>query len=597
MESAGGRYVIVFNGEIYNHRELRAELGTDDASAPDATPNQRTTFAQTPRPVFRGGSDTEVLLMAIQRWGLQSAVRRCVGMFAFVLWDRQRRQLHLVRDRLGEKPLYYGRQGETFLFASELKALRAHAQYCGEVDRDALAMFLQHGYVPGPRSIYRDIFKLPPGTILTLQRDGHGQWSHGAPVAYWSVEQQLQQAAAAPFSGNAHEAVNELDRLLQQTIRDEMVADVPVGAFLSGGVDSSLVVALMQAQSSRPVRTFTIGFDEDQYNEAHHARKVAQHLGTEHTELYVTPRQAQDVIPNLPALYDEPFADSSQIPTYLVAQLARQHVTVSLSGDGGDELFCGYSRYTAMRSFWTVFGLLPKPVRQTLGQGIRAFPLFHAPESGTWARKIHWAGRLLAANGAEDAYRLAISTWKKPEDLVVGASGALSGFPRKNTSSLQRYMMQADLLGYLPDDILVKVDRATMGVSLESRAPLLDHRVVEFSLRLPMNLLLRGGQSKWLLRQVLYRYVPRELIERPKMGFGVPIDTWLRGPLRAWAEASLDERRLRQDGFFNPAPIREKWLAHLSGQQNWASHLWNVLMFQSWWTDGQANASIIQRAA
>jgi asparagine synthase (glutamine-hydrolysing) len=595
MESASGRYVIVFNGEIYNFRELRAEL--DTLPPANAGADQHTVFSDAARHRFRGGSDTEVLLAAIEQWGLEAAVRRCTGMFAMALWDRQRRQLQLVRDRLGEKPLYYGKQGDTFLFASELKALRAHDHFRGDIDRDALAKFLRHGYVPGPRSIYRDIFKLPPGTILTLTRSERGHWSHAEPTAYWSVQEQLEHAASAPFSGSPQEAVDELDRLLQQTIGDEMVADVPLGAFLSGGVDSSLIVALMQAQSSRPVRTFTIGFHEDRYNEAHHARRIAEHLGTDHTELYVTPREACGVIPELPWLYDEPFADSSQIPTCLVARLARRHVTVSLSGDGGDELFCGYTRYTAMRTFWNVFRLLPRPLRRALGTSIHTVPTLRAPQSGTLARKIYWAGRLLAAASDEDAYRLVVSTWRNPEDVVLGSDAAQSGFPRKQSRSLQRYMMHADLIGYLPDDILVKVDRATMGVSLESRAPLLDHRIVEFSLKLPLQLLLRNGQTKWLLRQVLYRYVPREMIERPKMGFGVPIDAWLRGPLRDWAEELLDEHRLLQDGFFHPAPVREKWIAHLSGGQNWTAHLWNVLMFQAWHSQLGAKDSLTHRAA
>jgi asparagine synthase (glutamine-hydrolysing) len=584
MVSASGRYVIAFNGEIYNHLALRAELETAGCA-----------------PAWRGHSDTETLLATIEAWGVEATLKKAVGMFALALWDRETRTVTLARDRMGEKPLYYGWQGGVFLFGSELKALRAHPAFVGEIDRGALALYLRHNYVPGPFSIYRGICKLPPGTYLHLSERDVQARALPAPQPYWSVHQAVRYGQSHPFTGSDAEAVQLLDGLLRQSIRGQMLADVPLGAFLSGGVDSSTVVALMRTQASRPVKTFTVGFHEQDYNEAEQAHAVAAHLGCEHTELYVSAEQAMAVIPRLPALYDEPVADSSQIPTFLVAQLAREHVTVSLSGDGGDELFGGYNRYFWTGRIWNKLGRLPLSIRRTLAG------FLVAPSPQAWNRvfrafkpllpqrlqvslagdKVHKLAELVMLDSTEAVYRDLVSHWKHPaEELVIGASEPETILQRPQDwpalGSLEERMMYLDQMTYLPDDILVKVDRAAMGVSLETRVPLLDHRVVEFAWRLPLHMKIRNGQGKWLLRQVLYRYVPQSLIERPKMGFGVPLDRWLRGPLRGWAEDLLSEARLEREGFFRPAPIREKWAEHLSGRRNWAYYLWDVLMFQAW---------------
>ena len=580
MMSASERYAIAFNGEVYNFEALREELTRQNAA-----------------PVFRGHSDTEVMLAAIEAWGLEAAVKRFVGMFAFALWDRQEQVLHLVRDRLGIKPLYYGWAGDTFLFGSEVKALKAHPAFHPEIDRDSLTLLLRHNYIPSPYSIYKGIRKLPPGTILTLNGSRESE-----PIAYWSVREAAEAGLADPFCGTDAEAIEQLDVLLRDAVGLRMIADVPLGAFLSGGIDSSIVVALMQAQSSRPVKTFSIGFRENGYDEAPHAAKVAKHLGTDHTELYLSSEDALAVIPSLPSLYDEPFSDSSQIPTLLVSQLARRHVTVSLSGDGGDELFGGYNRYFAGQGLWDKVGWMPDGLRRTAASAMTAIPPHlvdslmgkfgsKLPKSlahGGVSNKLAKVAGILCVNSPEEMYKNLVSHWEDPASIVLGADSGEPPTPLTRKTDWRwlpeftQRMMYLDTLTYLPDDILCKVDRASMGVSLEARVPLIDHRVVEFSWRVPLSLKIRDGQGKWLLRQVLYRYVPRELIERPKMGFGVPIDTWLRGPLRDWAEALLDESRLRNEGFFQPAPIRAKWAAHLSGQQNWQYHLWDILMFQAW---------------
>ncbi len=583
MQSASGRYVIIFNGEVYNFSALREELEVKGHR-------------------FRGHSDTAVMLAAIEEWGLEAAVKRFVGMFAIVLWDRQERRLSLVRDRLGIKPLYYGWMGDTFLCASELKALRAHPSFRPEIDRGALTLYMRHNYVPHPYSIYKGIRQLPPGTILTLGPTGRRatDGDFPSPVPYWSAQEVAERGVADAFTGTDREAIEEMDTLLREAVRLRMVADVPLGAFLSGGVDSSTVVALMQAQSEQPVKTFTIGFNEERYNEATHARAIADHLGTDHTELYVTPEQALSIIPSLPQMYDEPFADSSQLPTFLVSQLTRRHVTVSLSGDGGDELFGGYTRYAVARSIWGKVGWLPPRARVGLARGIRSVSRSSydrwlgrlAPYTGRFGSvgrvgdKLHTLSEVLAVRDRDDLYRRLVSHTPSPHSLVLGGyepPTALTG--RRRRIRLHDYtqrMMYVDTVSYLPDDILTKVDRASMAVSLEARVPLLDHRVVEFAWRLPMSLKVRDGQGKWILRQVLYRYVPRQLIERPKMGFGVPIDIWLRGPLREWAEALLNERRLREEGFLDPDTVRSMWRDHLSGERNSQGRLWNILMFQAW---------------
>ncbi len=573
MHSACGRFVMVFNGEIFNFRALRAEL----------------------EPLghrFRGHSDTEVMLAAIREWGLEPAVRRFIGMFAFALWDRERRSLHLVRDRLGIKPLYYGWAGDVFLFGSELKALRAHPRFRGEIDRNAVALLMRYNYVPTPHSIYRGVFKLSPGTILTLHRDA----PKPTPVPFWSAREVVERGLAEPFSGSDEEAIQRLDALLRDAVKLRMESDVPLGAFLSGGIDSSTVVALMQAQSARPVKTFTIGFHEQAYNEATYAKAVARHLGTEHCDLYVEPSQALNLIPSIPDWYDEPFADQSQLPTFLVSQMTRQHVTVALSGDGGDELFAGYDRYFWAVLLWRVLSWIPLKLRNRMASLITSLPPSSIDRIAAWfptrslpamtGDRSHKLATALVLDSEGAVYRRLQSHWEDPQFLVPGAreprgilwdetlAEAIPGF-------LER-MQFLDLVTYLPDDILTKVDRASMAVSLEARVPLLDHRVVELAWRLPISMKVRSGTRKWILRQVLYRYVPKRLIERPKMGFGVPIDIWLRGPLRDWAEGLLDEKRLGREGYFNPLPIRQKWGEHLSGKRNWQYPLWDVLMFQAW---------------
>lgn len=577
MVSADGRYIIVFNGEIYNFLELRSQLESVGYK-------------------FRGHSDTEVMLACFSKWGLHEGVKRFNGMFAFALWDCRERLLHLVRDRLGEKPIYYGFLGNNFVFASELKALRNHPNFQKEIDRDVLALYLRHSYIPAPYSIYRGIYKLPPGTIITY----NGADASPLPVAYWSAKASAELGVAHPFVGSEQEAVEQLDGLLKDAVRMRMVADVPLGAFLSGGIDSSLVVALMQAQSSQAVKTFTIGFYEDAYNEAQFAKQVAQHLGTDHTELYVSPEEALSVIPKLPTLYDEPFSDVSQIPTFLVSGLARKHVKVALSGDGGDELFAGYYRYFLCQSIWQQIGWMPPMLRYAVANILSSI----SPK--TWSRgfanlntllptklksenigdKLHKLAEIIAVSNAEAMYARLSSYWKHPEAIVIGSSEPTTAFNDcrywARLNNFAKHMMYVDAVTYLPDDILVKVDRASMGISLEGRIPLLDQRVVEFAWKIPLSMKMQGSQGKWLLRQVLYRYVPKNLIDRPKMGFGVPIDKWLRSPLRDWAEALLDETRLKSEGFLNPQPIRQKWKEHVTGIRNWQYYLWDVLMFQAW---------------
>lgn len=595
MVSVSGRYVIVFNGEIYNHLELRQELGKGTLPPAPSPAGVRGEIA------WRGHSDTETLLAGFEAWGIEATLKKTVGMFAIALWDRAERILTLARDRMGEKPLYYGWQGKTFLFGSELKALKAHPAFRGEINRDAITLLLRHNYIPAPYSIYKGIRKLSPGTWLQIPFGmGRDAAQEEEPQAYWSLRDVSRAGQAVPFAGSEVEAVDALEEILKRSIGLQMMADVPLGAFLSGGIDSSTVVALMQTQSTRPVKTFTIGFNEAGYNEAEDAKKVARYLGTEHTELYISPQEAMAVIPKLPTLYDEPFSDSSQIPTFLVSQMARRYVTVSLSGDAGDELFGGYNRYFQGRKIWNKIRRIPRPLRglaakmitsvspQRLDRIAEAFSSMIPGElrAGRAGDKLHKLAEIIDKESPEALYKELVSHWKSPSSVVMDSHEPPTVISdRSQWADMDDFtlrMMYLDTMTYLPDDILVKVDRAAMGVSLETRVPFLDHNVVEFAWRLPLSLKVRNGQSKWILRQVLYKYVPAELIERPKMGFGVPIDTWLRGPLRDWAEELLNENRLRQEGFFEPAPIREKWVEHLSGKRNWQYHLWDVLMFQAW---------------
>ena len=572
MQSANERFVMVFNGEIYNFAALRDELHALGYN-------------------FRGTSDTEIMLAAISEWGLKKAVTRFNGMFAFALWDRQEHSLSLVRDRLGIKPLYYGWIGNSLVFGSELKALRAFHGFQGQIDRNALTLFMRYSYIPAPYSIYQGIFKLPPASMLTIHQNA--QTRDQQPEIYWDVREVVQNNIAQPFQGNEAEAIDALESHLIKSIGLRMIADVPLGAFLSGGIDSSVIVALMQKQSSRPIRTFTIGFNEAGFDEALKAKEVASYLKTDHTQLYLSPNETRAIIPNLPTLYDEPFADPSQIPTFLVSQLARQHVTVSLSGDGGDELFGGYNRYFWTKRIWGTAGWLPTSFRSWVAKGVTSIPpqnwdrLLSGSRLPNPGDKVHKLSTILSAPNPEAIYLQLVSQWQNPANLVIGGSEPLTILtdPSRwmNTRSLTEKMMSLDLVTYLPDDILAKVDRASMGTSLEARAPFLDdHETVEFAWKLPLHMKVRDGKGKWILRQVLYRYVPQKLVDHPKMGFGVPIASWLRGPLQGWAEALLDENRMKQEGYFQTGEIRQKWAEHLSGIRNWHYDLWNVLMFQAW---------------
>jgi asparagine synthase (glutamine-hydrolysing) len=581
MESPSGRFVAVLNGEIYNYREIKREL---------ARPSLR----------FRGDSDTEVALAAFDRWGIAGAVSRLVGMFAFGIWDREVSALHLIRDRIGEKPLYFARFGADVLFGSELKSLRVHPHWTGTIDRASLASFLRFGYVPGTRSIFEGVSKVLPGAVVTFRAPAFEL----EQTKYWSAVNVAEEGMANKLGSDPQNVADILDETLRRSVRGQMIADVPLGAFLSGGVDSSLIVALMQAESSCPVRTFTIGFEDAIYNEAAYAREVAKHLGTDHTEFFVTGADARDVIPRLPTLYDEPFADSSQIPTHLVSALARQHVTVSLSGDGGDELFGGYGRYTETERLWSLIGRLPIAVKSTLGRGLSAIPpklwdQFAASRLGRigklklvnpTADRMGRVCDILAAPDMNGFYEAILSQWRDPEEVMgaIPRNGSQPSLALDGLDPISELMLR-DLVGYLPDDILVKVDRASMGVGLETRAPFLDHRVVELAWRIPLAMKIRGGEGKWILRQLLDRYVPRRLIERPKMGFGVPLAAWLRGPLREWADDLLDPTRLSAEGFFSPTVVEAKWREHTSGQRNWQNVLWDLLMFQVWLADQSGN--------
>ncbi len=616
MVSSSGRYVIAFNGEIYNHLELRTELDNSSNSSPHLG-------LVSAKLKWRGHSDTETLLAGFERWGVAATLVKTVGMFSIVLWDVQKRTLHLARDRFGEKPLYYGwtgsRSGHAFVFGSELKALRAYPDFLNPVSRGALAQYMRFMYVPAPRSIYQGIYKLEPGCLISIK----GAAPITAPsqplrppavyesltlTRWWTLANVAQVGACNPIT-NQMDAINELEQCLSRAVKLQSLADVPLGAFLSGGVDSSTIVALMQQQTSSPVKTFTVGFEEYGFDESPHARSVAKHLGTDHTELFVTSAEAQEVIAQLHNIYDEPFADSSQIPTYLVCHAARKHVTVALSGDAGDELFGGYNRYFWGPRIWSKLSWLPYPLRQMLGAAISAVPIAGWDSlsllvnallpngkgivyAGDKAHKL--AVRLRGIRDLDDLYKSLVSEWQDPAHVVRGDNNSIvlepssllsdalpnGGFTGTVNSPLR--MMYRDSMTYLPDDILCKIDRAAMASSLETRVPFLDHRVAELAWKLPLEMKILDGHGKWLLRQVLYRHVPRKLIDRPKAGFGIPIGQWLRGSLRPWAENLLDQNRLNAESYFNPEPIHKKWTEHLSGRRDHTASLWAVLMFQSW---------------
>ncbi|HUH59516.1 MAG TPA: asparagine synthase (glutamine-hydrolyzing) [Candidimonas sp.] len=558
MSSACGRYVIVFNGEIYNHLALRAQVQSSSSGV-----------------VWRGTSDTETLLACFSTWGIEATLRAAVGMFAIALWDRRTRELTLARDRMGEKPLYWGWQGNVLLFGSELKAIRMHPLCKGEIDRDSLALLVQYNYIPAPNSIYTGIEKLRPANYITF-RAGQAPGS-AVPASYWSLSAAARFGTSNPFLGSDIDAIDTLEGQLSQSVGLQMIADVPLGAFLSGGVDSSLVAALMQAQASMPIQTFTIGFEDAKYNEAVHASAVAAHLGTRHTEWRITARDALDLIPRLADIYCEPFADSSQIPTYLVSKLARQHVTVALSGDGGDELFGGYSPYQFAPGLWKRLGRLPLGLRRLAAQLGAGLPL---------SEKASKLLNVLPARSREDFYQKLRSHWPQQQKIVLGTRAEQSSWKQiidcDGVDRFEDWMMLIDTQGYMSDDILLKVDRASMANGLETRVPILDHRVVELAWRLPFHQKIRDGKGKWILRQVLNRHVPEHLIDRPKQGFSIPLGEWLRGPLRDWAETLLDERILREDGYFSVEPIRRAWNAHVHGSADHSGKLWSILMYQAW---------------
>lgn len=585
MTSVSGRYVLVFNGEIYNFQFLKEKVQKAGFSSP-----------------WKGHSDTEILLACFEIFDIHRTLTMTNGMFAIAIYDTIHNKLTLARDRMGEKPLYYGCIGNSFYFCSELKSIKAIASNKLTIRMPSLGLYIRHGYVPGPWSIYQDIYKLQPGHVLEINcaQITTEQITPAKATPYWSIYEAAYQGIQKPYSGNDNDAIHELESRLKKSVRLQMISDVPFGAFLSGGYDSSLVTALMQAQSSTPIKTFSIGFDLPGYNEAEHAKSVARYLGTDHTERYIRPEDAMSIIPKLGQIYCEPFADASQIPTYLVSEMTKKHVTVALSGDGGDELFGGYNRYFWADSIWRKIAHMPQPIRRVM----TSFILSVSPT--TWntfleyvlsvfpnnlhvrlpGDKLHKLAGILTSHDIDDVYYRLTSAIQSPSDLLINGTEDLSALTDTSRhpqleGPIDR-MMFLDMVSYLPDDILTKVDKASMAVSLETRVPFLDHTLVEFAWSLPLSLKIRNGQGKWLLKELTHKHIPKALMERPKMGFGIPIDQWLRGPLRAWAESLLSESKLQSEGYFQTKAIRKLWEAHLSGQRNWAHQLWIILMFQEW---------------
>ena len=598
MHSKCGRYVLVFNGEVYNHLDLRIQLENNNSSL-----------------YWQGQSDTETMLVAIQELGLDKALRLIKGMFAIALWDRFEKRLSLARDRMGEKPLYWGWAGKDFIFGSEIKALRAHPECSNAIDRESLSLYLSYLYLPAPRSIHLNIFKLEPGTILNVGNNfptippkepiRPGKTYGNINIhRYWSLNEEIE-AGSRNLIRNEDEAVLMLDDVLNKSVRRQMISDVPLGAFLSGGVDSSAIVSIMQKQSNTPVKTFTIGFDEKKFDESPYAAQVANHLGTDHTKLKVTEAEAREVIPLLPELYDEPFADTSQIPTFLVCRSAKQNVTVSLSGDGGDELFGGYSRYFWGPRFWNRFQYFPYAVRRSMGNLINNIPLSGLNAIGKSYSKLlsnnddplllgdklyRLANRLRIVKTNDELYRSLVNEWPMSSGILNGSHSESKcqlddPLPIIGLDHPAMHMMLQDMRSYLPDDILCKVDRASMGVSLEVRTPFLDPDVIELATRLPMDFKIRNGNGKWILKQILYKHVPKSIVDRPKSGFGIPIGAWLKGPLRGWADDLLSYDRLKRDGFFDPDIVHDIWSEHLTGRRDWTTRLWAILMFQAWYLE------------
>ena len=583
MHSSSGRYILTYNGEIYNHLEVRRELERCNS-------NIR----------WKGNSDTETLLEAVDFWGIETSLQKIDGMFAFGLWDKKIRRLILARDRIGEKPLYFGWQGKgdnkVFLFGSELKALKVHPEFNGEINRDVISLQLQHNYIPAPYSIYKDIHKLLPGHYLQLNEDDLKKNLLPLSKSYWSLTEHAINGNRKQLTLCEDDILKNLEGYLLSSVKKQMISDVPLGAFLSGGIDSSTIVAMMQSQSNKPIKTFTIGYSEDNFSEAPYAKEIAKHLGTDHTEFFVSPKKAMEVIPSLPTIYDEPFSDPSQIPTFLVSQLAKQDVKVALSGDGGDELFCGYKRYVMSKKFWNIFRLMPITLRKILASGIGSISPQDwnkisklLPGLSTYSNfgdKVHKGLGLLEAKTLYDLYYTLNTQWHNSNEVLINSKdqGTLMTTFKPELKGLdsQQQMMVLDSLTYLPDNILVKIDRAAMASSLETRVPFLDHKLIEYVWKIPQSLKLNNGQGKWILKKILNQYVPNDLTDRPKMGFGVPIETWLRGPLKEWAEDLLNEERLKQEGYFDPKVVRDKWNEHITGKRNWKSSLWGILMFQSW---------------